>query len=443
VNLLSTDNRFRIVFPGGEIIYRPSEGIITDMLRKRSISLPGKRNFSLFSAARDKKEFRANDYKPVCLTIYTSHICNLNCSYCYIPGKGKYSQEFIDPAVVKAGAELIANNCKEKDLPFIAGFHGGNEPLLYPSLVGNYLNICKSEATRNNLDFLSFCTTNGVIPESTAIWAAENFHGITISWDGPPEIHDAYRKDRSDEPTCKRVEKSAGIFSRLKKTHGIFRIRCTVTRQSVEKLEEITRYFSKAGVKNVEFYPVFQNNDHILPPEIFTDPVKFVYFFLRARSYGMKNGMDISFSGARLNEYHNRFCMILQDNLTVTPDGYITNCYYHTHKWGQEDDLFFYGKYNSIKKTLEFDHEIIDKLIDKYSKDPVVCSECFNQFHCSHGCPDICPFNDQYNITLKPDCLREKWLGLAWILENAGYLKDFYNEAEFADYFHHITFERI
>ncbi len=436
-------HRYRITFPGGELIYYPLEGIISDPERQRTFSLPEKRKFSLLSAGRSKQEFRSSYYKPVCLTIYPSHRCNLNCSYCYIPGKDNYCQEFIDPAVVEAGAEATVKNCKERSLPFIAGFHGGNEPLLHLSEIQNYLNICKSVADRNKIDFLPFCTTNGVIAESTARWAAGNFYGITLSWDGPAEIHDAFRKDRSGRPTSQSVERSAGIFSELKRNYGVFRVRCTVTSRSVERMEEITGYFRNSGVKIVEFYPVFQNRDHTLLTEVIPDPVRFVYFFLKARSYGVENGMDISFSGARLSEYHNRFCMMLQDNLTLTPDGYITNCYYHTHKYGRQNELFFYGKYNSGEKRLELDQDKVNIIVRKYGEDPAVCSACFNQFHCSHGCPDLCPFNYQYSIAARPDCLRERWLGLASVLEYSGYLNKFYSKSEFADFFQNISSESI
>jgi hypothetical protein len=173
------------------------------------------------------------------------------------------------------------------------------------------------------------------------------------------------------------------------------------------------------------------------------DPEKFVYHFLRARSYGEANGMRVSFSGARINDIHNRYCMILQDNLTATPDGYLTNCFYHTQNCNHEDSQFLYGRYSTSSKNLEVDHVRLDMILKEYGPGLSVCSDCFNQFHCSMGCPEICPFKDQYHEDLQPDCIKEKWLGVAGLLEKAGLLGEFTTESAFLEYFHNLTFERI
>jgi uncharacterized protein len=328
-------------------------------------------------------------------------------------------------------------------LPFVVGFHGGNEPLLYPEKIETYLGLCEAAAKKKDLEFIPFCTTNGVIPEKKALWAAGQFYGITLSWDGPPELHDIHRKNKSGERTSESVENTAKIFSQSANGPDVFQIRCTITSSSVEDMLGITRYFRMAGVRNVEFYPVFQNRDHTIPIGMMPDPEKFVYHFLRARSFGKSNGMRISFSGARINEFHSRYCMILQDNLTITPDGYLTNCFHHTQNYAQQDSHFFYGNYDPGSSNLEFDHEELGMILEKYESGLSVCSDCFNQLHCSLGCPDICPFNDQYNTDLQPDCIKEKWLGLAGILEQAGHLTEFSTESAFLDYFHNVSCQRI
>lgn len=443
MNLELSEHKYRITFPGGEFIYLPLDGKIIDPAKKQSISLPAKRGFSLLPVGSVNKNPSSTDFAPVCLTIYASHQCNLRCAYCYVPQKEMYPGEFIDPAIVASGAQIVAEHCAKRNLPFVVGFHGGNEPLLYPEKIETYLGLCEAAAKKKNLDFLPFCTTNGVIPEKTAMWAAEQFFGINLSWDGPPDLHDSHRKNKSGERTSESVENTARIFSQSDIGPDIFQIRCTITSSSVEEMLGITRYFIKAGAKNVEFYPVFQNRDQTIPAGMMPDPKKFVYHFLRARSFGKSNGMRVSFSGARINEFHSRYCMILQDNLTVTPDGYLTNCFHYTQNYDQQDSHFFYGNYKQSSTSLEFDHEKLGKILEKYDSGLSVCSDCFNQFHCSLGCPDICPFNDQYNKDAQPDCIKEKWLGLAVLLEQAGHLTAFETESVFLDFFHNVSCQRI
>jgi uncharacterized protein len=443
LKLNQTEHRYKITFPGGEIIYMPLDGKIIDPVNQQSISLPEKRTFSLLPGKGVNVKPSSRDFAPVCLTIYASHQCNLDCTYCYIPQKGKYPEDFIDPEMVASGAEIVAEHCTKRSLPFVVGFHGGNEPLLHPERIGNYLDICEAVAKKKNLDFLPFCTTNGVIPEETANWAAGQFFGITLSWDGPPDFHDVHRKDKYGGRTGEIVENTARIFSQSVNGPDIFQIRCTITSSSVEQMLEITRYFKTAGVKNVEFYPVFQNRDQAIPSGMMPDPEKFVYHFLRSRSYGESHGIHVSFSGTRINDIHNRYCMILQDNLTVTPDGYLTNCFYHTQNYDLQDSQFFFGIYNPESRRLEFDHKKLGMVLEKYESGLSVCSHCFNQFHCSMGCPDRCPFHDQYHKDLQPDCIKEKWLGVAGLLETAGLLGEFTSESAFLEYFHNVSCQRI
>ena len=141
---------YLIKFPGGEILYQPLEGIILDLKKKQTLFLSQRREFSVLSKVLKKELVQGSDFNPVCLTVYPSHHCNLNCTYCYIPNKETYPDEFIDPAVVESGARIVAENCKRRNLPFVVGFHGGNEPLLHPEKLEEYLTIIKSEAVRNN-----------------------------------------------------------------------------------------------------------------------------------------------------------------------------------------------------------------------------------------------------------------------------------------------------
>lgn len=439
----SFNHKYRIVFPGGELIYHPVEGIIIDPVRKRTVSLPEKRKFSLLTDRLQGRDFSFSDFKPSCLTIYMGHQCNMDCLYCYVPHKDEFPDKFIDMATIRAGALWVAESCREQNLPFVIGFHGGNEPLLHPDKIDACLKICELTAKKMNVEFLSFCTTNGNISENTAKWAAQAFYGITLSWDGPPGFQDVLRKDKYGNISSRNVERSAAIFSGRRPGTGNLAVRCTITSLSVDHMEEITGYFEKFGMKTVEFYPVFQNKDESLPKALMPDPEKYVYHFLKARSSGLSKGMHILYSGSRITDLHNRYCMLLQDNLTLTPDGFLTNCFYRTWNFEEKLNCFFYGKYHPESDRMEFDVKILHQIMKTYDSDMADCLDCFNQFHCSHKCPDLCPFQDQPEILEQSGCIREKWLGLASVLEYAGYLPEFNSEMEFSDFFQNSSYCRI
>ena len=440
----SSSDKYLIKFPGGELLYLPREALILDRIKGRTITLHKKKAPSLMLDVKLQGELSAYKFKPECLTLYISNICNLNCTYCYIPQKELYPVDsYINESIVESGAQIVAKNCRSQNLPFVVGFHGGNEPLLILKKVESCLKICHEVASKENVQLLAYCTTNGVIPEKTAKWAAATFHGITLSWDGHPFFQNNFRKDKSGYETSDFIERTAKIFIQSQNRPKIILVRCTITSSSVERMIEITQYFKSFGVQKVEYYPVFQNRTKPIPDEMIPDPVKFVYHFIQAKSFGESCGIEVLFSGSRVRDYHGRFCSTIQDNLTITPDGYLTNCFQHTQNYSAQDNLFFYGEYDHDLRQLKYDHEKLGRINDIQSYKPTQCSNCFNQFHCSLGCPGICPFNDNFKLNSQPDCIKEKWLGLESLLSAAGYNLYQLSEPELNTFFNAVTYPLI
>lgn len=425
------------------MLYFPLEGRITDRTRGRTVDLPNRRNFSLINRNQVDKKVESSDFKPICLTLYTSNQCNLACTYCYVPHKKNLPSEFLDPAFIESGARIVAENCKKRNKPFVLGFHGGNEPLLQPGRIKESLDLCQSVASSFGVDFLPFCTSNGVVPEETALWAAGAFHGLTLSWDGPSTIHNTYRKDSAGQDTEYQVKKSAGIFSDPKNGPPLFLVRCTITSASVDQMEALTQYFHLQGIGAIEYHPVFQNRLHPIEEGIIPDPQSFVLNFLKAKEYGRKKGIKVMFSGSRMMDHHGRYCMVIQDNLTLTPDGFLTNCFQRTENHHPDHDRFMFGSYDRGAESILCDREKLSDIISKSRAELSACADCFNQFHCSKACPDLCPFEDGFQASEEPDCLKEKWLGLAGILELAGYFITFSDKVECMDFFERSSYQRF
>ena len=163
---------FQIGWNGNIIIYDPISGIINEDNDLNLKPLEGDAPETLPPYFQQPIDLQTDFFKPICLTVYLNHNCNLSCKYCYISGKENLPQSNIDIGAVRSAAEIVAENCREKKRPFILGFHGGNEPLLNPEHIEKCIKICQETAGHYNIKFRPFCTTNGVIPEKTAEWAA-------------------------------------------------------------------------------------------------------------------------------------------------------------------------------------------------------------------------------------------------------------------------------
>lgn len=411
--------RFVIESVDGEILYDPARGIIkSGTTVKRIASQNGDVNLFPQQLKNSEQDLRRS-FRPHCLTLYTTTQCNLSCQYCYAGEKLPLTQSSINRRAVKAAAEFVAQQCAHDKLPFVLGFHGGDEPLLHPDVVRECVALCADAARRNNLRFLSYCTTNGVLPENVVRWAAKTFHGIRLSWDGPPHIHDRSRPFRSGNPTSHVVERSAKILLGEDSNVRDFVVRCTVTNESVHRLSEVAQYLFERGIRSVEVYPVFQDFHGSIPASLLPPPRVFVKHFLQARQWSQRHGMRLHYSGSRLTDRHDKHCNILHNNLTITPDGYLSSCFLATHNRDRRLESSFYGTYDEKGDTLTIDWPKLASMIDCLGASYPQCEGCFNVLHCVKGCPSKCPLHHQSCSSPTFDCTSEKWIGLSNVLEAA------------------------
>jgi radical SAM protein with 4Fe4S-binding SPASM domain len=434
---------FQITWNRKRIIYDPSSGSIEDdsindekRIEKNPQSrFPGFDNLLI--------SFLPEKFKPFCLTVHLNQYCNLECSYCYAFQKRRFSLENINPVAVEACAEIVALNCVDTGMPFILGFHGGNEPLLRPDLIQNCINICRQITSKHALELLVFCTTNGIIPVAAAKWAGQIFHGITISWDGPPDIHDRFRRHTDGTATGERVRRTAEALLNAENGLTQFKVRTTVTRASTERLLEIVHYFHDQGIKYVELYPAYQNHSNSIPEDLIPDKSSFVKNYLRAGKWGKMHGMEIGFAGSRLADYHDKYCQVYQHNLTVTPDGYLTACFLAVDNHRSQNNQFIYGHYDGISGKIVIDWKKLGNILKALAQSYPQCVNCFNYMHCAKSCPSICPIRDVSVHSDGFDCTMEKWIGLANIIEASGYeLSD--DEIQNCDsFFHSIHIDEI
>ncbi len=425
---------FQISWDGGGIIYHPASHFIQNIVTGKTSRLFGNHSIDCTDIPGDQK------FKPFCLTLYLSHRCNLACRYCYVQDKHALPTGEIEMPAVQAAAEIVARNCIELGMPFILGFHGGNEPLLHPELIEQSIAICRKIATQHGLELVTTCTTNGVISNETAEWAAKTFYAITLSWDGPPEIHDRFRVHAEGSPTSATVSRTAKIF--LNPANGLrqFRVRSTITSESVDRISEMVKFFHQQNVKWIEFYPVYQDLAKTIPNGWLPEPTRFVAQFLAARRWARQHGMMFGYAGSRVSDFHGQHCPVNQHNLTITPDGFLTACFLATHDHHSQNDSTIYGHYDRKQKQWIIKQSRLDGIFQSLHDSSVRCEDCFNHWHCAKGCPAVCPLKanmDPY------DCRIEKWIGLANILEAGGVELSETDMADCESYFSNIDIRMI
>lgn len=379
-------------------------------------------------------------FRPHCLTIYMNHTCNLRCDYCYAQTRPSIPTGDVSLAAVRAAAELVGASCAEFRSPFVLGFHGGNEPLLNRPLIESIMGCCREVADTYRLPLMSFCTTNGVVDQETAEWAARTFQGLTLSWDGYQEIHDMHRRRVDNRPTFDIVRRTAEIFKTLAPQR--LTLRLTITNHSVSRLSEIARFFSENGFHNVQVFPVYLVRNGGPDKNLAVDQAEFVFNFLNARTWANSRTMNLMFSGTRQGEIHGQFCTWDQNNLTMTPDGFVTACFLATHNHENENHRYVFGRFDEASKELHFDWKKLQSMFDSMRRGHLQCEDCFNQYHCSRNCPDLCPLQESDHDS-EFDCSILKWIALADIIEKTGTAVAFDTREECINYFKSIRITNV
>ena len=183
--------------------------------------------------------------------------CNLNCRYCYYPGKKSlypdkdhflmtdYILEKYIVQHIKASTETIIN----------FSWHGG-EPLL--AGIEFYRKVLRLQSFHkpDGKSVLNGIQTNGtLIDEEWCSFLSENNFIIGISIDGPPEFHNIFRTSKDFSPTWHQVISG---FQLLKK-HGVIpEVLCVVNAENVSHPLIIYNFFKQLGAKYITFLPLVE-----------------------------------------------------------------------------------------------------------------------------------------------------------------------------------------
>lgn len=151
--------------------------------------------------------------------------CNLDCEYCFLPP----TQRRMDPDAARRAVDLLL---EADDEPKSIIFYGG-EPLLEFDLLRELV-----ERSAGEVDY-ALVTNGTLLDDEHAEFLSEHEFNVSVSVDGPPEMHDRMRTASEGGATFEDV--SEGI--RTLEDHGVpYNISCTVGEHNVERLPEVVSY---------------------------------------------------------------------------------------------------------------------------------------------------------------------------------------------------------
>ncbi|MCC9312335.1 radical SAM protein [Kitasatospora sp. RB6PN24] len=184
------------------------------------------------------------------VSLVVSHLCNMSCVYCF--SEVGHSQAtlplqrmlaMVDHALERKPATL--------NQPFSVNFFGG-EPTLNMPEVKAVVEYVKKRCAEEGVSYLLRMVTNGTAPREDMQYVVDNGFQLTVSMDAAP----ARQQSQRIYGTRHNVSDTIETIRFLAANSAEFRVRSTITGETVEYMDETVRFFADLGVRFLHFEPV-------------------------------------------------------------------------------------------------------------------------------------------------------------------------------------------
>lgn len=159
------------------------------------------------------EDCKVNLPPPTIFGICITHKCDMRCSYCFARKlRGTDQPEDITPETARAAIDYLFDVLQPPWADISLGITG--EPQLRWDMIRDVTDYARKKSEESEIGVRFHITTNGlqVIPEMLEDFRNHNDMGITLSWDGPPEIHNRQRLSVDGADTYDRVSNAFRIL---------------------------------------------------------------------------------------------------------------------------------------------------------------------------------------------------------------------------------------
>lgn len=179
--------------------------------------------------------------------------CNLGCSYCFYAEAAEKRGE--RAALRMSGKTLEATvrgalGIAERHVCF--DFQGGEPTLAGLPFFEQYCELTVRYGTPGQ-EIVSAIQTNGtLLDEGWARFLKRNGFLVGLSIDGPPEVHDRFRRSPSGEGSSAKALAALDLLREHEVPHNLL---CVVTERSAREPEEVYEFFAGRGERHLQFIP--------------------------------------------------------------------------------------------------------------------------------------------------------------------------------------------
>ncbi len=206
------------------------------------------------------------DFPLQSLVMNLTNQCNLSCTYCYEFGEDKVATpegkpKFMDLETAKASVDFLLSQSGDRRAVHITFF--GGETLMNFPLLKNVVAYASEKAAEAGREIDFSLTTNATLLTPAIIeFLSENRIGVTVSMDGPPDLHNKLRVFANGRGSYDIIEPRVRALIANHRTRPIT-ARVTLT-SGVTDVVRIYRHLKQdLGFHEVGFAPVTTSPDRL------------------------------------------------------------------------------------------------------------------------------------------------------------------------------------
>jgi uncharacterized protein len=190
----------------------------------------------------------------------TGAICNLNCAYCFFLSKEKLypgSRFRMTDEVLEA---YIQQYIAAQQIPEVTiSWQGGEPTLMGLDFFRRAAELVDKHKKPGTTIQYTIQTNGTMLNDEWGEFFKEHNFLVGISFDGPPDLHNAYRRDKGGKPSFDRVMRGLGY---LKKHNVDFNILCTVHAANGDHPLDVYRYFrDELEAQFVQFIAIVERDN--------------------------------------------------------------------------------------------------------------------------------------------------------------------------------------
>lgn len=200
------------------------------------------------------------------LVMNLTNQCNLSCTYCYEFGEDKVATpegkpKFMDLATAKASVDLLFAQSEGRSAVHITFF--GGETLMNFPLLKDVVTYARERAAVEGREIDFSLTTNAtLITPAIIAFLSENRIGVTVSMDGPPDLHDKLRVFSNGRGSYDVIEPRVRALIAGHRTRPIV-ARVTLTNGVTDVVRIYRHLKDEMGFHEVGFAPVTTSPDRL------------------------------------------------------------------------------------------------------------------------------------------------------------------------------------